>query len=69
MGCKGGAEIVSRFGKRAQKLGLVQIVVEVSEIRGGFLNTCRSEPVFGWRCCSVLGDYGEGLFIRTACYT
>jgi len=38
---KGVAILQSRFGKggAVQKLGLVQIIVEVSAIRGGFRNT------------------------------
>jgi len=41
MGCKGGQRLPSRFGqsRAARELGLVQIVVEASAIRGGFPNT------------------------------
>jgi len=65
-----GQRLPSRFGKSgaARELGLVQIVVEASEIRGGFPNTWPTEPVFGWRCRSVLGDFEKGLAIRTAGY-
>ena len=60
----------SRFGKSgaAQKSGLVQIVVEVSEIRGGLPSTWPFEPVFGRRGRSVLRDYIHGLLFGTACY-
>ena len=53
MGCKGGAEIASRFGQSgaAREMNLVQIVVEASAIRGGLPNTQPTQPVFGW-CCS-----------------
>jgi len=67
-----GQRLSSRFGQSgtAQELGLVlvQIVVEASAIRGGFPNTSQTEPVFGWRCQSVLGDYGKGLPFRTTGY-
>jgi len=55
----------SGFGQSgaARELGLVQIVVEASAIRGGFPNTWPIEPVFGRHCRSVLGDYGKGLAI------
>ena len=61
-----GPRLPSRFGQSgaARELGLVQIVVEASAIRGGFLNTWSSELVSGWRCRRVLGDYREGLAIR-----
>jgi len=60
-----GQRFPSRFGQSgaARELSLVQIVVEASAIRGGFLNTKPSEPVSGWRCRRVLGDYREGLAI------
>jgi len=59
----------SRFGKSgaAWKSGLVQIVVEVSAIRGGLPSTWPFEPVFGWRGRSVLTDYRHGLLFGTAC--
>jgi len=46
-----GERLQSRFGKsgEARNSGLVQIVVEVSEIRGGLPSTWPFEPVFGWR--------------------
>jgi len=61
-----GQRLQSRLGQsgEARELGLVQIVVEASAIRGGFLNTQPSEPVSGWRCRRVLGDYGKGLDVR-----
>ena len=48
-----GQRLQLRFGQSgaARELGLVQIVVEASAIRGGFL----SHPVSGWRCRRVLG--------------
>jgi len=59
-----GQRLQLRLGKsgEARELGLVQIVVEASAIRGGFPKP--TEPVFAWRCRNVLGDYEEGLFIR-----
>jgi len=65
-----GQRLHSRFGKSgaARKSGLVQIVVEVSEIRGGLPSTWPFEPVFGWRGRSVLRDYRHGLLFGTACY-
>ena len=65
---KVGQRLQLRFGQSgaARELGLVQIVVQASAIRGGFPNTWPTQPVFGWRCRSVLGDYGEVLSIRTA---
>jgi len=41
-----GKRLLSRFGKSrvARKLGLVQIIVKLSEIRAGFQNTWQSEP-------------------------
>ena len=65
-----GQRLQSRFGKSgaARKSGLVQIVVEVSEIRGGLPSTWPFEPVFGWRGRSVLRDYRHGLLFGTACY-
>jgi len=61
-----GQRLPWRFGQSgaARELGLVQIVVEASAIRGGFLNTEPSEHVSGWRCRRVLGDYREELSIR-----
>ena len=46
-----GQRLQSRFGKSraAQKVGLVQIVIEASAIRGGFPNTEPSEPLGGAR--------------------
>jgi len=69
-GCKGEAEIAVeiRAEQSSLRVDLVQIVVEVSAIRGGFPNTWPTEPVFGWRCRSVLGEYEKGLAIRTAGY-
>ena len=48
-----GPRLPSRFGQSgaARELGLVQIVVEASAIRGCFPNTQPTQPVFGW-CCS-----------------
>ena len=65
-----GQRLQSRFGKSgaARKSGLVQIVVEVSEIRGGLPSTWPFEPVFGWRGRSVLRDYRHGLLFGTARY-
>jgi len=58
----------SRFGKSgvARKLGLVQIVVEASAIRGGFPNTQPSESVSGLRCRSVLMGLWGGAVHPTA---
>ena len=66
MGCKGVSKIAVRFGRSGEvrELNLVQIVEEVSAIRVGF----QSEPVFGWRGCSVLRDYRHRLPFGTACY-
>ena len=63
-----GQKLPSRFKRSgvARELGLVQIVVEASATRGGLPNTWLSEPVLGWRCRSVLGDYVEVLSIPTA---
>jgi len=65
-----GQRLQSRFGKSgaARKSGLVQIVVEVSAIRGDLTSTWPFEPVFGWRVRSVLRDYRHGLLFGTACY-
>ena len=65
-----GQRLQSRFGKNgaARKSGLVQIVVEVSAIRGGLPNTWPFEPVFGWHGRSVLRDYRYGLLFGTAFY-
>jgi len=67
-----GQRLQSRFGQSGsvRELNLVQIVVEVSAIRGGLPSTWQFEPVFasGWRGCSVLRDYRHGLFFGTACY-
>ena len=65
-----GQRLLSRFGKSgaARKSGLVQIVVEVSEFRGGLPSTWPFEPVFGWCGRSVLKDYRHGLLFGTACY-
>ena len=49
-------------------MNLVQIVVEVSAIRGGLPSTWTFEPVFGWRGRSVLRDYRHALLFGTACY-
>jgi len=48
-----GQRLQSRFGQSgaAREMTLVQIVVEVSAIRGGLPNTQPTQPVFGW-CCS-----------------
>jgi len=64
-----GHRLQSRFGKSgaARKSGMVQIVVEVSKIRGGLPSTGPFEPVFGWRGRSVLRDYRHGLLFRTEC--
>ena len=65
-----GQRLQSRFGKSgaARQLGLVQIMVEASSIRGGFRNTEPCQLVSGWRCRCVLRDYREWLSIRTAGY-
>jgi len=67
---KVGQRLQSRFGQSeaVRELNLVQIVVEVSAIRGGLPNTWPFEPVFGWRGRSVLRDYRYGLFFGTAYY-
>ena len=51
----------SRFGQSgaARELSLVQIVVEALAIRGGFPSTQPSQPVYDWRCRSVLREYRE----------
>jgi hypothetical protein len=63
-----GQRLQSRFGKSgvARKLGLVQIVVEASAIRGGFPNTQPSESVSGLRCRSVLMGLWGGAVHPTA---
>ena len=55
-----GERLQWRFGKsgEARKSGLVQIVVEVSEIRGGLPSTWPFKPVFGWCGRSVLKTIG-----------
>ena len=60
----------SRFGRSGavRELNLVQIVEEMSAIRGGLPNTLLFEPIFGWRGYSVLRDYRHRLFFGTACY-
>jgi len=65
-----GQRLQSRFGERgaARKLGLVQIIVEASSIRGGFSNTDPCQLVSGWRCRCDLRDYREWLSIQTAGY-
>jgi len=57
-----------RAERSSPKMNLVQIVVEVSAIRGGLPSTWPFEPVFGWRGRSVWRDYRHGLFFGTACY-
>jgi len=68
--CKGGAEIAVeiRAERNSPRINLVQIVVEVSAIRGGLPSTWPFEPVFGWRGRSVLRDYRHGLFFGTVYY-
>jgi len=58
-----GQRLQSRFGisGSARKLGLVQIIVEASSIRGGFRNTESCQLVSGWRCRCVLRDYRKWL--------
>jgi len=51
-----------------RELNLVQIVEEVSAIRGGLPSTLLFEHVFGWRGRSVLRDYRYRLFFGTARY-
>jgi len=70
VGCKGGAEIASRFGQSgaAREMNLVQIVVEASAIRGGLPNTQPTQPVLAGAARSALVDYREGLGIRSAGY-
>ena len=65
-----GQRLQSSFGQSGavRELNLVQIVEEVSVIRGGLPITWLFEPVFGWRGCSVLRDYRHRLFFGTACY-
>jgi len=60
----------SRFGRSGavRELNMVQIVEEVSAIRGGLPSTLLFEPVFGWRGCSVLRDYRHRLPFGTKCY-
>jgi len=60
----------SRFGRSGavRELTLVQIVEEVSAIRGGFPSSLLFELVYGWRGCSVLRDYRHSLPCGTACY-
>jgi len=52
-----GQRLQSRFGKSgaARKSGLLQIVVEVSEIRGGLPSTWPFEPVLS----GVVAAFGE----------
>ena len=59
MGCKGGAEIAVEIQEKrsSPKVGLVQIIVEASSIRGGSRNTELCQLVSGWRCRCVLRDY------------
>jgi len=61
-----GQRFQSRFGQNrtVRKLNLVQIVVEVSAIRGCLPRTWPFEPVFGWRGRSVLRDYRHGHVLR-----
>jgi len=49
-----GQRLQLRCGKSgaARELGLVQIVVEASKFREGFLNTQPHQSGFGWRCHS-----------------
>ena len=65
-----GQRLQSRFGQSGpvREMNLVQIVEEVSAIRGGLPSTWPFEPVFGWRGRSVLRDYRYALFFGTACY-
>jgi len=60
----------SIFGQSGavRESNLVQIVEEVSAIRGGLPSTFLFEPVFGWRGRSVLRDYRHRLIFGTACY-
>jgi len=69
VGCKGGIEIAVEFRQSGavRELNLVQIVEEVSAIRGGLPRTWLFEPVFGWHGRSVLRDYMHRLFFGTAC--
>ena len=63
-----GQRLQSRFGKSgaARKLGLVQIIVEASAIRGGFQNTEPCKPASGWRCRSILMGLWGGAVHPTA---
>ena len=65
-----GQRLQSRFGQSGavRELNLVEIVVEVSAIRGGLPSTWPFEPVFGWRGRSVLRDCRHGLLFGRACY-
>jgi len=63
-----GQRLQSRFGQSGavRELNLVQIVKEVSAIRGGLPSTQPSEPVFGWRCRNVLRGLWRGSAPPTA---
>ena len=65
-----GQRLQSRFGQSGavRELNLVQIVEEVSAIRGGLPSTLLFESVFGWRGYSVLRDYRHRLLFGTACH-
>ena len=65
--CQG---LPSRFGQSgaARELGLVQIVVEASAIRGCFPKLGRHSQFLAGATRSVLVDYREGLRLRTAGY-
>ena len=68
MSVRVGRDRKSRFGKSgaARKLGLVQMIVEASAIRGGFRNTESCQPVSGWCYGSVLMGVWGGAVHPTA---
>ena len=68
MSVRVGRDCMSRFGKSgaARKLGLVQMIVEASAIRGGFRNTESCQPVSGWCYRSVLMGVWGGAVHPTA---
>jgi hypothetical protein len=55
-----GHRLQSRFGQSGavRKLNLVQIVVEVSAIRGGLPSTCACEPVLAVVVAAFRGTIG-----------
>ena len=55
VGCKGGAKIVVEIREKRStpKVGLVQIIVEASSIRGGFRNTYIAVSTCFWLALSL----------------